>query len=90
MPAAPCSDLRLHDNPLLQIANAPKATTHVLPIFVFDDRVVDCSALPGWKGERGEATSRVLGTARCGANRTKYVRPSGCLCWHTLLMIEAS
>lgn len=68
-----CSDLRLHDNPLLQLANAPKATTHVLPIFVFDDRVVDCSSLPGWKGERGEATSRVLGIARCGANRTKCV-----------------
>lgn len=73
MPSLSLSDLRLHDNPLLQLANAPNATTHVLPVCVFDDRIVDCSSLPGYKGLKGAATSRVLQIPRCGAHRTKCV-----------------
>lgn len=68
------SDLRIHDNPLLQPPSKPRnKITHVLPIFVFDERVVELSAVPGFTRSEGhgEARSRVLKTWRCGANRVK-------------------
>lgn len=45
----------------------------MLPVYVFDDRVVDLSGVPGWQGNKEAARSRVLKIGRCGANRTKCV-----------------
>ncbi|CED82658.1 Deoxyribodipyrimidine photolyase/cryptochrome [Phaffia rhodozyma] len=72
------NDLRIHDNPILN--HFPKSITHVLPVYIFDERVISLSALPGFKPDQDEKLeepkSRVLGTWRCGGNRVKFLAES--------------
>ncbi|KAF8706119.1 DNA photolyase, partial [Rhizoctonia solani] len=43
------NDLRVSDNPVLYAARDAPGTTHLLPLFVFDERQVELSGVPGFK-----------------------------------------
>lgn len=75
------SDLRLHDHAILHYcadptpkdANFKKAVTHVLPVYVYDQRQIEVGGLPNLQkaGKKEEARTRTLGIWRCGAHRVK-------------------
>ncbi|KAJ3411318.1 hypothetical protein HDV05_002382 [Chytridiales sp. JEL 0842] len=70
-------DLRIHDNPILFHANQHLQSTHLLPIFCFDPRQVDISAipLPGLDKFTPPLT-RHYGFPKSGACRTKFLLES--------------
>lgn len=84
------NDLRLHDHPIFHLCSEPTPSntqfkqplTHVLPVYVWDQRHVEVSGFPGLqkadkngagKGEKQFARTRELGLWRTGVHRTKYV-----------------
>lgn len=73
---------RLHDNASLYYAhNSKNGATHVLPIYVFDERHVECSGLPGFKRKGSEARTRLCGFWRSGVFKTrKYYCTNFLLC----------
>ncbi|GAA6058499.1 hypothetical protein JCM10212_006938 [Sporobolomyces blumeae] len=68
------SDLRLHDNVLISKAHDQKSdATHVLPIYVFDERFIELSGFPGYEREGPPAKTRVCGFWRTSAFRSRFV-----------------
>jgi deoxyribodipyrimidine photo-lyase len=82
------NDLRLHDHPIFHLCAEPtpasaafkKPVTHVLPVYVWDQRHVEVSGFPnlekagkqgGGKGSSQFAKTRELGIWRTGIHRTK-------------------
>lgn len=77
------ADLRLQDNAIFHLAADPspsssstgfrKPITHFLPIYVYDQRMVEVGGMPGLqKAEPAkEARTRVAGFWRCGEHRAK-------------------
>ncbi|CAE6403063.1 unnamed protein product [Rhizoctonia solani] len=43
------NDLRVSDNPILYAARDTPGITHLLPLFIFDERQVELSGVPGFK-----------------------------------------
>ena len=81
------NDLRLHDHPVLYYCADPtpagakfaRPITHVLPVYVWDQRQVEVGGFPGLvKAGKGNklAKTRELGLWRCGVHRTKFVNNS--------------
>lgn len=82
------NDLRLHDHPIFHACSEPspagakfsKPVTHVLPVYVWDQRHVEVGGFPGiekadkeggGKGQDQKAKTRELGLWRTGIHRTK-------------------
>lgn len=78
------NDLRLHDHPIFSQAAEPTPSsakfrnpvTHILPVYVYDQRMVEVGGLPSYKkhgsdGRKGEARTRTLEIWRCGPPRVK-------------------
>lgn len=77
------ADLRLQDNQIFHLAADPspssssqhfrKPITHLLPIYVYDQRMIEVGGLPGLeKAEPAkEARTRAAGFWRCGEHRTR-------------------
>lgn len=82
------NDLRLHDHPIFHLCSEPSPSnaafnlpvTHVLPVYVWDQRHIEVSGFPnlqkaqkagGGKGQSQMAKSRELGIWRSGVHRTK-------------------
>ncbi|EST05766.1 DNA photolyase, N-terminal [Kalmanozyma brasiliensis GHG001] len=87
------NDLRLHDHPIFHLCSEPtpssaqfkKPITHVLPVYVWDQRHVEVSGFPslvkagkegGGKGSSQFAKTRELGIWRTGVHRTKFINES--------------
>ncbi|GAK64152.1 cryptochrome DASH-like [Moesziomyces antarcticus] len=87
------NDLRLHDHPIFHLCAEPtpasaafkKPITHVLPVYVWDQRHVEVSGFPniekagkqgGGKGQSQFAKTRELGIWRTGIHRTKFINES--------------
>ncbi|PWN53911.1 cryptochrome [Violaceomyces palustris] len=87
------NDLRLHDHPVLYYCADPTPAgakfktdvTHVLPVYVWDQRNVEVGGFPGLvkadrrgggKGQAQLAKTRELGLWRCGAHRLKFLNNS--------------
>ncbi|GAA6012570.1 hypothetical protein JCM11491_005437 [Sporobolomyces phaffii] len=67
-------DLRIHDNALVSTAHAEKSdATHVLPIYVFDERFIELSGFPGYTREGPPAKTRVCGFWRTSAFRAQFI-----------------
>ncbi|GAA5877312.1 hypothetical protein JCM16303_006240 [Sporobolomyces ruberrimus] len=67
-------DLRVHDNVLVSTAHDQRSdATHVLPIYVFDERFLELSGFPGYKREGPPAKTRVCGFWRTSAFRAKFI-----------------
>ncbi|GAA5922791.1 uncharacterized protein JCM15063_003426 [Sporobolomyces koalae] len=67
-------DLRIHDNVLFSTAHDPKSdATHVLPIYVFDERFLELSGFPGYKREGPPAKTRVCGFWRTSEFRAQFI-----------------
>ncbi|GAA5970557.1 hypothetical protein JCM3765_000806 [Sporobolomyces pararoseus] len=67
-------DLRIHDNALVSAAHDSKSeATHVLPIYVFDERFLELSGFPGYKREGPPAKTRVCGFWRTSSFRAKFI-----------------
>lgn len=66
------NDLRLHDNAVLHHLHTknPKPS-HVLPIYVFDERQVELSGLPGFERKGGEAKTGLCKFWRTGPFRLR-------------------
>lgn len=66
----------VHDNALFHAAHDAKHkdVTHVLPVFVFDERFVELSGLPGYQRQGPEARTRQYKFWRTGAFRARYAR----------------
>ncbi|BGO99095.1 hypothetical protein NBRC10513v2_000199 [Rhodotorula toruloides] len=69
------NDLRMHDNELLHAAHdsSHSDVTHVLPLYVFDERFVELSGFPGYEREGPEARTRLCGFWRTGAFRARFL-----------------
>ncbi|BGP36334.1 hypothetical protein JCM10450v2_000231 [Rhodotorula kratochvilovae] len=69
------NDLRVHDNALFHHAHddAHGDVTHVLPVFVFDERFVELSGFPGYKRQGPEARTRLCKFWRTGAFRARFL-----------------
>ncbi|TKA56388.1 hypothetical protein B0A53_01958 [Rhodotorula sp. CCFEE 5036] len=69
------NDLRLRDNELLHAAHdqAHKDVTHVLPLYVFDERFIELSGLPGYERQGPEARTRLGKFWRTGAFRARFL-----------------
>ncbi|GAA6055547.1 hypothetical protein JCM3770_006780 [Rhodotorula araucariae] len=69
------NDLRVHDNALFHHAHddVHADVTHVLPVFVFDERFVELSGFPGYKREGPEARTRLCKFWRTGAFRARFL-----------------
>ncbi|GAA5850868.1 hypothetical protein JCM9279_006223 [Rhodotorula babjevae] len=69
------NDLRVHDNALFHAAHDShhKDVTHVLPVFVFDERFVELSGLPNYQRQGPEARTRQFNFWRTGAFRARFL-----------------
>ncbi|GJN92090.1 hypothetical protein Rhopal_005119-T1 [Rhodotorula paludigena] len=69
------NDLRLTDNALFHCAHEREQddVTHVLPLFVFDERFIELSGLPGYEREGPEARTRLCKFWRTGAFRARFL-----------------
>lgn len=65
--------LRVHDNAVLHAAHAAANSdvTHLMPLYVFDERSIELSGLPGYKREGPEARTRLCGFWRTGVFRAR-------------------
>ncbi|KAJ9478672.1 putative Deoxyribodipyrimidine photo-lyase, mitochondrial (putative) [Pseudozyma hubeiensis] len=87
------NDLRLHDHPIFHLCSEPSPSnasfkqpvTHVLPVYVWDQRHVEVSGFAnlekagrqgGGKGSSQFAKTRELGIWRTGVHRTKFINES--------------
>ncbi|CDS00413.1 hypothetical protein [Sporisorium scitamineum] len=87
------NDLRLHDHPIFHLCSDPTPTsnpfaqpiTHVLPVYVYDQRHIEVSAFPsllkatssgGGRGSTQFAKTRELGIWRTGIHRTSFINES--------------
>ncbi|SPO25182.1 related to Deoxyribodipyrimidine photolyase [Ustilago trichophora] len=87
------NDLRLHDHPIFHLCSEPSPSnaafkqpvTHVLPVYVWDQRHIEVSGFPnlqkaqkagGGKGQSQMAKTRQLGIWRSGLHRTKFINES--------------
>lgn len=61
---------RIHDNALVTTAH-DDSSTHVLPVYVFDERFLELSGFPGYKREGPPAKTRVCGFWRTSSFRAK-------------------
>ena len=54
------NDLRTHDSPVLDHVHSKEqsAVTHFLPIYVFDERIMALSAVPGYEQQQQDAVNR--------------------------------
>ena len=69
------NDLRIHDNALLHSAHsATSGATHVLPLFVFDERHIELSGVEGYERKGPEAKTRLFGFWRTSVFRARCVR----------------
>lgn len=50
-----------------------KQVTHVLPLYVFDERFIELSGLPGYERTGPEARTRLFGFWRTGVFRARSV-----------------
>ncbi|GAA94967.1 uncharacterized protein L969DRAFT_53007 [Mixia osmundae IAM 14324] len=69
-------DLRIHDNAIFHATHyGPTASniTHVLPLYVFDERQIELSGLPDYKRKGPPAKTRVCGFWRSGAFKAKFL-----------------
>ncbi|KAH7339583.1 DNA photolyase, FAD-binding/Cryptochrome [Rhizoctonia solani] len=74
------NDLRVSDNPILYAARDAPGITHLLPLFVFDERQVELSGVVGLKEARRskgeplpEARTRICGFWRTGRHRARFL-----------------
>jgi deoxyribodipyrimidine photo-lyase len=70
------NDLRVSDNPILYAARDAPGATHLLPLFVFDERQIELSGVEGFRDTRSssyvalpEARTRICGFWRTGRHR---------------------
>lgn len=65
----------MHDNAVLHAAHTALQSdvTHLMPLYVFDERSIELSGLPGYKREGKEARTRLCGYWRTGAFRARCV-----------------
>ena len=87
------NDIRLHDHPISHFCSDPtpsnaqfqQPVTHVLPVYVFDQRHIELSGFPslikadrasGGKARPQFAKTRKLGLWRTGVHRTKFINQS--------------
>ncbi|CAE6419686.1 unnamed protein product [Rhizoctonia solani] len=76
------NDLRVSDNPILHAARNASGITHLLPLFVFDDRQVELSGVVGYREAQhgGDeplpiAKTRICGFWRTGRHRVSLASP---------------
>ncbi|KAM0793720.1 hypothetical protein ACM66B_001144 [Microbotryomycetes sp. NB124-2] len=69
------SDLRIHDHALFHSVHSQKhkGVTHVLPVYVFDERFIELSGLPGYERQGPEARTRLFGFWRTGVFRARFL-----------------
>ena len=77
------NDLRLHDHPIFSQCADPtppaakfsKPVTHVLPVYVYDQRMIEVGGLPGLqkggKKSSAEARTRTARFWRCAPHRAR-------------------
>jgi deoxyribodipyrimidine photo-lyase len=72
------NDLRVSDNPILYAARDTPGITHLLPLFIFDERQVELSGVPGFKEVQRpaeqpltEAKTRICRFWRTGRHRAR-------------------
>ncbi len=82
------NDLRLHDHPVFSQCAEPspsstkfqKPVTHILPVYVFDQRMIEVGGLPGLtkagKKSNTEARTRLAQFWRTGPPRVRFVTRS--------------
>ncbi|CAE6430820.1 unnamed protein product [Rhizoctonia solani] len=77
------NDLRVSDNPILYAARDAPGITHLLPLFVFDERQVELSGVVGFKEARSpkdgpllDAKTRICGFWRTGRHRARFLAQS--------------
>ena len=64
-------DLRVHDNAIL--AGAHQAGTHLLPIYVYDERHIELSGLPNYVRQGPEARTRICKFWRTSVFRARFM-----------------
>lgn len=62
---------RVHDQPLLHAIHHDKDVTHLLPLYVFDERFLELSGLPEYQRDGPEARTRLFGFWRTGVFRAR-------------------
>ncbi|KDE04978.1 hypothetical protein MVLG_04626 [Microbotryum lychnidis-dioicae p1A1 Lamole] len=69
------NDLRIHDQALFHAAHSQNNTdvTHLLPLYVFDERQIELSALPDYQRQGPEARTRIYKFWRTGVYRAKFI-----------------
>ncbi|KDN45210.1 hypothetical protein RSAG8_05125, partial [Rhizoctonia solani AG-8 WAC10335] len=74
------NDLRISDNPILYAARDAPGITHLLPLFVFDERQVELSGVVGYRGARHSgdeplpmAKTRICAFWRTGRHRVRFL-----------------
>ncbi|GAA5982277.1 hypothetical protein JCM11641_006247 [Rhodosporidiobolus odoratus] len=70
------NDLRIHDNALLHHPHASpesEGVTHVLPLYVFDERFIELGQLPDYQRQGPEARTRLCGFWRTSAFRARFL-----------------
>ncbi|QRV79569.1 deoxyribodipyrimidine photo-lyase [Ceratobasidium sp. AG-Ba] len=70
------NDLRVWDNPVLYAARDSPGTTHLLPLFVFDERQIELSGVKGFSSPGPEARTRICGFWRTGRHRACFLAQS--------------
>ncbi|CAE7129696.1 unnamed protein product [Rhizoctonia solani] len=74
------NDLRISDNPILYAARDTPGITHLLPLFVFDERQVELSGVVGYRDAHHSkdnplptAKTRICGFWRTGRHRVRFL-----------------
>ena len=71
------NDLRVLDHTIFHLAHSPdsiasKSVTHLLPVYVFDERQIELGSIQGYtKASKKEARSRVAGFWKCNTTRAR-------------------
>jgi deoxyribodipyrimidine photo-lyase len=71
------NDLRIHDSPILSLAHSSrhKTVTHILPIYVFDERYINLQCVPSFQCDPriGPPKSRLGKFWRTGRHRARFM-----------------